>query len=128
MAESTNLAVQLAAHDVRICNIEKDVGEIKGKLNEVNNKVDDIHRISMNMERISTDVNYIKTDLSEVKENQKDFRDSQDELKEKLSDVEMKTEVKKSKLFDEIIGKVIWIFVGGCIAFLCTQLFPNVFK
>jgi chromosome segregation ATPase len=122
-----DMAAKVAEHDTRIKCVEGDISEIKDNIKIVNDKVEDIHRISINMERISSDVGYIKTDLSEVKENQKDLSATQSEMKEKLADVEVQSDIKKSKLFDDFLSKIWWLIIGGAIAYLLTQAFPNIF-
>jgi hypothetical protein len=116
-----NVEVKVAEMDVRLKAVE-------GKTIQLEEKVDDIHRLASSVEIIANDMSYMKSDISEMKAGQIDLKENQEKLSAKILDVENAPDKKKSKLFDNLAEKLVWLFVGGIAAFLLAQILPNIFK
>jgi predicted nuclease with TOPRIM domain len=116
---------QVAEHEVRIDKLEENQKELK-------HRVEDIHKIATSVELIATNVDHMKGDVSELKEGQaelkEDLRNSQQELKDRIKDVEDAPAKKTASTWDSIKDKILWLFVGGVVAFILTQLLPDIFS
>lgn len=119
----TNLIAQVAEHEVRLKNVED-------KQEQLSEKVDDIHKMATSIELIAHDMSYMKTDVSDLKEGQSelknDFKKSQQEMKEKIKEVEDAPMKKTVSKVDTIKDKIAWLFIGGVVVYLLTQILPNI--
>lgn len=119
----TNLIAQVAEHEVRLKNVED-------RQEQLSEKVDDIHKMATSIELIAHDMSYMKTDVSDLKEGQSelknDFKKSQEEMKEKIKAVEDAPMKKTVSKVDTIKDKIVWLFIGGVVVYLLTQIFPNI--
>lgn len=116
---------KVAEHDVRIGTLEENQKELT-------HRVEDIHKIATSVELIANNVDHMKGDVSELKAGQtelkEDFRQSQQDLKDRIKEVEDAPAKKTASLWDSIKEKIIWLFIGGVVAFIFAQLLPNIFS
>lgn len=115
----TNLAVHIQEVDSRSRSNEHRLDDHDDMLRELRDKQDAIYDLTSSVKSIATDMTYIKEDVKEVKAGQ-------DKLNEKVTVLENRPASETKKRMDEIIGKLLWLMIGGVAAGVLSRLAPNI--
>lgn len=115
----TNLAVHIQEVDSRGRSNEHRLDVHDNEICKLLEKQDAIYDLASSVKSIATDMTYIKEDVKEVKSGQ-------DILNEKVSFLENRPAIEAKKKIDNIVEKLLWLFIGGVTAELLMIVLPNI--
>lgn len=115
----TNLAIHVQKVDSRSRSNEHRLDTHDNEIRELREKQDAIYDLTSSVKSIATDMTYIKEDVKEVKSGQ-------DKLNEKVTVLENRPANESKKRTDEIIDKLLWLFIGGIAVWILSSILPTV--
>lgn len=115
----TDLAVHIQEVDSRSKSNEYRITSHDEEIKELREKQDAIYDLTSSVKSIATDMTYIKEDVNEVKTGQ-------DKLNAKVTVLENRPANETKKKIDEIIEKLLWLFIGGIAVSLLSTVLPNI--
>jgi hypothetical protein len=115
----TNLAIHIQEVDSRSRSNEHRLDAHDNEIRELREKQDAIYDLTSSVKSIATDMTYIKEDVKEVKSGQ-------DKLNEKVTVLENRPANESKKRTDEIIDKLLWLFIGGIAVWILSSILPTV--
>lgn len=115
----TNLAIHVQEVDSRSRSNEHRLDTHDNEIRELREKQDAIYDLTSSVKSIATDMTYIKEDVKEVKSGQ-------DKLNEKVTVLENRPANESKKRTDEIIDKLLWLFIGGIAVWILSSILPTV--
>lgn len=116
----TTLAVHIQEVDSRCKSNEHRINDLEDDIKETKN-------MQITLVKLANGVENMGNQLVDVKEDIQDVKKGQNELSEKVTILENAPAYEIKKKWDSVLGKIIWVFIGGFITFLLKQLFPFVF-
>lgn len=115
----TALAIHVQEIDSRSRSNEHHLDKHDHEIRELREKQDAIYDLTSSVKSIATEMTYIKEDVKEVKSGQ-------DKLNEKVTALENRPAKESKKRMDEIVDKLIWLFIGGIAVRLLSNVLPNI--
>lgn len=115
----TNLAVHIQEVDSRCRSNEHRLDVHDSEIRKLLEKQDAIYDLTASVKSIATDMTYIKEDVKEVKSGQ-------DILNEKVTFLENRPANEAKKKIENIMEKLLWLFIGGAAAGLLAAVLPDI--
>ena len=115
----TNLAVHIQEVNSRSRSNEHRLDAHDNEICKLLEKQDVIYDLASSVKSIAMDMTYIKEDVKEVKTGQ-------DILNEKVTFLENRPAMEAKKKIDNIMEKLLWLFIGGVITELLMIVLPNI--
>lgn len=115
----TNLAVHIQEVDSRSRSNEHRLGIHDNEIRKLLERQDAIYDLTSSVKSIATDMTYIKEDVKEVKSGQ-------DILNEKVTFLENRPANEAKKKMENMMEKLLWLFIGGAAAGLLSAVLPDI--
>lgn len=117
--ELTDIAVRLENTHSLCVNNEKRIDDL-----EVEMKA--LHETEISLVKIANSVENMGKSIIELNKKVDTISDKQDKFSEKVTALENQPAQNTKKRIDDIFDKVMWVIVGGLVAWLLGHLFPNI--
>lgn len=130
----------------RVAKLEEDVvlirdandqfrEEVREEVHELKKQNEAIYKIAASVEVLAHDMQGLRTDVREVKDSLKEtsrkvdeeigaVRKDQESMSEQISQVSNREANKLLVFWEDIKGKLAWLFIGAGAAYLLYYLFP----
>lgn len=110
--------VKLGEIDARCKSNTHQIEEIKNDISDIRSEQKAIYDINTNIQLMTQTMGIMKGDITEVKQDIGG-------VKEKVNILENKPTNETYKKVDGIKDKALWIFIGGIVTYLLSQILPN---
>ncbi len=117
--ELTDIAVRLENTHSLCVNNEKRIDDL-----EVEMKA--LHETEISLVKIANSVENMGKSIIELNKKVDTISDKQDKFSEKVTALENQPAQNTKKRIDDIFDKVMWVIVGGLVAWFLGHLFPNI--
>ena len=117
MDNNMDLAVKLEKVDSRSRSNEH-------RIEKVESSMEKIQDTQITLVKLANGIDKMAEQLVDMKEDIKDVKSGQTELSEEVNALKNKPAVETKKRWDDIRDKVSWVFIGGIVTWILSQVIP----
>ena len=111
---------------VRLEKVDSRSRANEHRIDKVEAGMEKIQDTQITLVKLANGIDKMAEQLVDMKEDIKDVKSGQSELSEEVNALKNKPAVETKKRWDNIQDKATWIFVGGIVTWLLSQIIPSI--